>query len=92
MSFFQKLYEGEYAPINKETPETAEYKEQWELMSHAEQELRQLLNEEQRKLFEAYQQAQLKIENMLHIQAFEQGFYIGAEFKKDYKGIDHLQD
>lgn len=92
MSFFEKLYEGAYAPIQDETPDTAEFKEQWEIMSKAEDELRKMLNEEQIKLFETHQKAQIEIENMLHVQTFEKGFCIGAEFLKDLKRIGHLPE
>lgn len=92
MSFFQKLYEGKYAPIHEETPDTAEFKEQWDIMSVAEEELRKTLTQEQTKLFETHQQAQIEIENMLHVQTFEQGFYVGVEFQKDFKETDHLPE
>lgn len=92
MNFFQKLYEGKYAPIHEKTPDTAEFKEQWEIMGNAEDELRKTLTQEQLKLFEAHQQAQIEIENILHVQTFEQGFYVGAEFQRDFKGMDHLQE
>ena len=92
MNFFKKLYEGNYAPIQDETPDTAEFKEQWEIMSKAEEKLRNTFTEEQIKLFEEHQKAQLEIENMLHIQTFEKGFCIGAEFQRDFKGIDHLPE
>lgn len=90
MSFFEKLYEGSYAPIQDETPDTAEFKEQWDIMSNAEEELRKTLTEEQVKLFETHQKAQIEIENMLHVQTFEKGFCIGAEFLKDLKRVGHL--
>lgn len=92
MSFFQKLYEGKYAPIQEETPDTVEFKKQRDIMNHAEEELRKTLTLEQTKLFETHQQAQVEIEDMLHVQTFEQGFYIGVEFQKDFKGTDHLPE
>lgn len=92
MSFFEKLYEGKYAPIEEETPNTDEFKKQWDIMSNAEVELRKTFTQEQTELFEVHRQAQLEIENMLHVQAFAQGFRIGAEFKQDLKDIDHLPE
>lgn len=92
MSFFEKLYDGKYAPVQDETPDTAEFKEQWDIMSKAEEELRKMLTEEQRILFETHQQAQIEIENMLHVQTFEKGFCIGAEFLKDLKRVGHLPE
>lgn len=92
MSFFQKLYEGKYATIHEQTPDTAEFKKQWDIMSAADEELRKTLTQEQIKLFETHQQAQIEIENILHVQTFEQGFYIGVEFQKDFKETDHLPD
>ena len=92
MSFFEKLYEGKYAPIQEDTPDTTEFKEQWDIMSNAEEALRKTLTEEQMTLFETHQQAQIEIENMLHVQTFEKGFCIGAEFLKDLKRIGHLPD
>jgi len=90
MSFFQKLYEGMYAPINEEMPDNDEFKEQWNIMSDAEDALRKSFNEEQLILFETHQKAQIEIENMLHVQRFEQGFRVGVEFQKDYGEEDHL--
>ena len=92
MNFFKKLYEGKYAPIHEETPDTTEYREKWEIMGNAEEALRKTLTQEQLKLFETHQQAQIDIENILHVQTFEQGFYVGAEFQRDFKGIDHLPE
>ena len=80
MSFFQKLYEGMYAPIDEEKPDSDEFKEQWTILSDAEDELRKSFDEEQLKLFES----------MLHVQIFEQGFRVGVEFQKDYGEEDHL--
>ena len=92
MSFFEKLYEGAYAPIQDETPDTAEFKEQWEIMSNAEDELRKTLTKEQLELFEKHQQAQVEIESMLHVQAFKQGFCVGVEFQKEFRKNDYLQE
>lgn len=92
MSFFQKLYDGEYAPTNEETPDTAEFKEQWEIMSKAEDELRKTLTKEQLELFEKHQQAQVEIESMLHVQAFKQGFCVGVEFQKEFRKSDYLPE
>lgn len=92
MSFFQKLYDGEYAPTNEETPNTAEYKEQWDIMSNAEVELRKTLTQEQLELFEKHQQAQVEIESMLHVHAFKQGFCVGVEFQKEFKKSDYLPE
>ena len=61
-------------------------------MGNAEEALRKTLTQEQLKLFETHQQAQIDIENILHVQTFEQGFYVGAEFQRDFKGIDHLPE
>lgn len=90
MSFFQKLYEGMYAPIDEEKPDSDEFKEQWTILSDAEDELRKSFDEEQLKLFERHQKAQIEIESMLHVQIFEQGFRVGVEFQKDYGEEDHL--
>lgn len=92
MSFFQKLYEGEYAPMGEEMPKTAEFKACWQCMSDAEEALQKLLTKEQLKVFAKYQQAQLEVEKMLQVHTFEKGFYIGAEFQRDYKRIDHLPE
>lgn len=92
MSFFQKLYDGEYAPTNEETPDTAEFKEQWEIMSKADDELRKTLTKEQLELFEKHQQAQVEIESMLHVHAFKQGFCVGVEFQKEFKKSDYLPE
>ncbi len=90
MSFFQKLYEGEYAPMSEKMPDTAEFKACWECMSCAEEEFQKALTKEQLKLFAEYQKTQLEIERLLQVHVFEKGFYIGAEFQRDYKEIDHL--
>ena len=64
----------------------------WTAQRRTEEELRKTLTLEQTKLFETHQQAQVEIEDMLHVQTFEQGFYIGVEFQKDFKGTDHLPE
>ena len=90
MNFFKKLYEGNYAPVHERTPDTAEFRKVWEQRSIVEDTFRKTLTEEQKKMFDDYQQANIDVENILHVQTFEQGFYIGAEFQKDFKGSDHL--
>lgn len=92
MSFFQKLYDGEYAPTNESTPNTAEFKKQWRRMSEAEDGLRKMLTKEQLRLFETYRTAQVEIESMLHVQSFKQGFCVGIEFQKEFIGNDHLPE
>lgn len=92
MSFFQKLYDGEYAPSNEETPDTAEFKEQWVIMSNAEDELRKTFSQEQLELFEKHQRAQVEIESMLHVHAFKQGFCVGVEFQKEFRKSDYLPE
>lgn len=92
MSFFQKLYDGEYAPSNEETPDTDEYKEQWEIMSNAEDKLRKSFTKVQLELFEKHQRAQVEIESMLHVHAFKQGFCVGVEFQKEFRKSDYLPE
>lgn len=91
MSFFQKLYEGKYAPIHEQVLSTKECKENQKVLREREKELRSTLTEEQRKLFDAYKEANLECEYDQQLQTFRQGFEIGVEFYKDYR-TDHLPE
>ena len=88
MSFFQKLYEGKYAPIHEEVIHTEEYKELRKEMVEKEKAFRGTLSEEQMKLFERYQETQLECDYHHHLQSFRQGFEIGVEFHKEYRKDD----
>lgn len=90
MRFFQKLYEGGYSQINAETPKTAEYQEQSNIVSETERKLRKTLSPELLEVFDRYVTAQTECESMNHIQVFEQGFRAGVEFYQDFSRTDHL--
>ena len=92
MRFFQKLYEGGYSQINAETPKTAEYKEQSDIVSKAERELRSALSPELLEVFDRYVTAQTECESMHYVQVFEQGFRTGVEFYQDFSRTDHLPE
>ncbi len=92
MSFFQKLYEGGYAPINAVTPDTEEYKSNHRIMVEAGEKLRKTLTQEQTELFDLHQKAEIACEELLHVQTFQQGFCIGVEFQKEFKETDHLPE
>lgn len=90
MRFFERLYNGEIAPANEGTPDNEIFKEASHIENEAAETLVASFTDTQKELWKKIEDAQIEMEDQLHIQAFQQGFMIGVEMMQEMYA-DRLQ-
>lgn len=83
MGFIEKLFNGEYLPMDDIVPDTKEYHISLKAMGEVSEALCALFNDTQKDLWEKHLDAVEKYEDVLMQHAFRQGFKIGYELMKD---------
>jgi hypothetical protein len=92
MSILIKLYNGEIYPAENFVPKSAEYKQAAHAQSEAVEALTVTLSDEQKKLFQAYQNACAKAVDLIQTEIFKQSFKLGVQFQKEMTDKDCLPD
>lgn len=92
MGFFEKLYNGAICPAGEGTPTNEVFREAMNVTHETSKALDATFSETQKELWEKHEQAQIEIEDQLHIQCFRQGFLVGVEMMHEIYGKDCLQD
>lgn len=90
MDFIEKLYNGEYRPMDEETPDNEEFHNAMSVIQETSEALCATFTDFQKELWEKHDAAQLIVEDQLHVQAFRQGFLIGMELVEDEEIRDRL--
>lgn len=83
MSFIEKLYHGEYRPMDEETPDNAEFKQAMDIINETSLALCASFSEAQNELWKQHDASVLIVEEQLQQQSFRQGFLIAMEMMSD---------
>lgn len=90
MDFIEKLYNGEYRPMDEETPDNKEFNDAMTTITETSEALCATFSDIQKELWEKHDAAQLVVEDQLHVQCFRQGFLIAMELMNDSAIRDRL--
>ena len=92
MSFFELMFGGEIYPAEDYVPKTAEYKLMKHKLSEAAEALCAVLTDEQKQLFQTYQDARADESIAVDREIFKRSFILGMQFQKELNEFDRLPD
>ena len=88
MNVIERLYRGRFDPIESTRPDSEEYREAIRKLSDINEELPQLLNGEQKKLWDAYQDATTIATDAYNLAFYRQGMAFGVRLLLELFSID----